>query len=64
MISLAQKVNDMSPELSAELNYLKAQTYDKLGMAEKSDNLYRYLGEQHKDTEYGYLAYQKISNSK
>lgn len=64
LISLAQKVNDISPELNAELNYLKAQTYAQLGMVEKSDNLFRYLGEQHKNTEYGYLAYEKILKSK
>lgn len=64
MISFAQKVHDMTPELAAELNYLKAQTYAQLGMTKESDNLFRYLGEQHKNTEYGYLAHEKIRGTK
>lgn len=62
LISFAQNVNDTSSELSAELSYLKAQTYAQLGMKEQSDNLFRHLAEQHKNTEYGYLAHKKIKD--
>ena len=64
LISLAQKVHDLPPELNAELGHLKAQTYAQMGMTEKADNLFRHLGEHYRDTEYGYLAYERLQNSK
>ena len=63
LISFAQKVNELPSELSAELNYLKAKTYAQQGDTEKSNSLFRYLAEHHRDTAFGYLAYKEAETS-
>lgn len=64
LISFAQKVEGITPSLEAELTYLKAQTYSKQGKEEKAQRLFRFLAKELKNTEYGYLAYEKMKNSK
>ena len=59
-ISQAENVRDTSAELKAELVYLKAQTYEKMGDYEKANSLYTYLKEQHKESQYGYLAAKRL----
>lgn len=59
---ISQAENEMEPsaELKAELTYLKAQTYEKMGQYEKAQGLYEYLKEQHSKSQYGYLASKRL----
>ena len=59
-ISQAENSQATNPELKAELTYLKAQTYEKMGEYEKAKSLYEYLSEQHKKSQYGYLAAKRL----
>lgn len=59
-ISRAENEKSVNPELKAELTYLKAQTYEKMGQYEKAKSLYQYLSEQHKKSQYGYLAAKRL----
>ena len=59
-ISQAENVRDTNPELKAELTYLKAQTYEKMGQYEKAKSIYEYLSEQHAKSQYGYLAAKRL----
>ena len=56
LISQAESISKTTPELKAELTYLKAQTYEEMGQYETAETLYEYLKDQHKDSQYGYLA--------
>ncbi len=62
LIIRAEHVKETNPETKAELTYLKAQTYEKMGQKEKAITLYEYLKEQHADSQYGYLANKKLGN--
>ncbi len=59
-IGRAERRGDMDPETKAELTYLKAQTYEKLSEYSKAKGLYEYLRDQHSESEYGYLAQQRL----
>lgn len=60
LIIRAENVKETTSEMKAELTYLKAQTYEKLGQPEKAATLYEYLKDQHADSQYGYLAIKKL----
>jgi tetratricopeptide (TPR) repeat protein len=60
-IRLAENLNKMTPELRAELTYLKAQTYEQMGRKNSAVTLYQYLKEQHPESQYGFLATQKLT---
>lgn len=60
LITQAENVSDVTPELRAELTYLKAQTYWQLGQRKKAGTLFKYLKDQHKDSQYGYLAAERL----
>jgi tetratricopeptide (TPR) repeat protein len=60
-IRLAENLNKMTPELRAELTYLKAQTYEKMGRKNSAVTLYQYLKEQHPESQYGFLAAQILT---
>ena len=64
LITLAENANPTTQEMKAELTYLKAQTYEKLGNRKKSSTLYEYLKEEHADSQYGYFAIQKLKEGK
>jgi len=59
-ISQAESSRQTTPELKAELTYLKAQTYEKMGDYDKANSIYEYLSEQHKESQYGYLAAKRL----
>ena len=59
LITRAGNAQETTPEMKAELTYLKAQTYESLGQQEVANTLYQYLVDQHKDSQYGYLASTK-----
>jgi len=59
-IARAETVDELNPEKKAELTYLKAETYEKMGENEKAKALYQYLKDQYKDSQYGYLAAKKL----
>jgi len=61
MIALAQNVDNLNPELNAELLFLKAETYAQLGKTRESENLFRSLAKNHGTTEYGFLAHEKLT---
>jgi len=60
LISRAENVKEPPPEMKAELTYLKAQTHEKLGQQKIANTLYEYLFEEHKESQYGYLASKKL----
>ena len=56
LISRAESISKPTPELKAELTYLKAKTYEEMSQYEIAETLYEYLKDQHNDSQYGYLA--------
>jgi len=63
LIKRAENAKETTKEMKAELTYLKAQTYENLGQIDLARTLYKYLSEQHSDSQYGYLASKKISDA-
>lgn len=63
LIARAENTRSTTPEMEAELTYLKALTHEKLGQHDTAVTLYEYLKEQHADTQYGYLANKRLSTS-
>ena len=61
LITRAENVRETSPEMKAELTYLKAQTHESLGQQKIAHTLYEYLVKEHKDSQYGYLASTKLN---
>ena len=61
LIIRAENARETSPEMKAELTYLKAQTYESLGQQKIANVLYEYLVAQHKDSQYHYLASKKLN---
>lgn len=62
-IRLAENISKITPELKAELTYLKAQTYEEMGRYETAETLYEYLKNQHRDSQYGYLAAKRLKKT-
>ena len=61
LIIQAENADAMSDELKAELTYLKAPTYERLGQYETAQTLYEYLAEEHGKTQFGYLAVKQLN---
>ena len=61
LIIRAENADTMSDEMKAELTYLKAQTYERLGLYETAHTLYEYLAKEHGKTQYGYLAVKQLN---
>jgi hypothetical protein len=61
LITRAENAKEPTPEMKAELTYLKAQTHESLGQQKIANTLYEYLAEEHKDSQYGYLASKKLN---
>jgi hypothetical protein len=61
LITRAENVKKTTPEMKAELTYLKARTHESLGQQTIANTLYEYLAEEHKDSQYGYLASKKLN---
>ncbi len=62
LITRAENARATTPEVKAELTYLKARTHEGLGEQEIACTLYEYLAEQHRDSQYGYLASKKLNS--
>lgn len=62
-IRLAENISTITPELKAELTYLKAQTYEEMGRYETAQTLYKYLKNQHGDSQYGYFAAKRLETT-
>jgi len=60
LITRAENAKDTTPEMKAELTYLKAQTHESLGQQKIANTLYEYLAKEHKNSQYGYLASEKL----
>lgn len=63
LISQAENVKAMSDETKAELTYLKAMTYEDLGDVETANTLYKYLAQEHSNSQYGYMATKKLNDN-
>lgn len=61
LITMAETAKETTPEMKAELTYLKAQTHESLGQQTIANTLYEYLAEEHKNSQYGYLARKKLN---
>ncbi len=64
LINQAEKVKSTTPELQAELTYLKALTFQKMGRYGEEEALYRYLVEQHPKSQYGCMAKEQLDKTK
>jgi len=60
LISQAESADEMSAETKAELTYLKAKTYERLGKSEIAYTYYEYLAREHSSSQYGYLAVKQL----
>lgn len=60
LITQAEYISMATPELRAELTYLRAQTYRKMSEDEKANTLFEYLRDQREDSQYGYLAAKRL----
>jgi len=63
LITQAENAGAMSDEKKAELTYLKAMTYEGLGNGETANTLYRYLAQEHSNSQYGYMATKKLNGN-
>lgn len=63
LITQAENAEVMAPETIAELTYLKAKTFEKLGKGEDAHILYEYLVQEHGNSQYGYLAAKQLNAS-
>ncbi len=61
LISRAENFKETTPEMKAELTYLKAQSLEGIGQQKIANTLYKYLVEEHKNSQYGYLATKKLN---
>ena len=64
LIARAENAKSVAPETKAELTFLKAKTYEEIGQTDKAMALYFYLKEQHRGSQYSYLANQKLEKMK
>ncbi len=60
LISRSETITETSSEMKAELTYLKANTHERLGEVAIANTLYEYLAAEHGDSQYGYLASEKL----
>lgn len=63
LITRAENAKETTPEMKAELTYLKAQAHEGLGQQETAKTLYEYLVEEHKNSQYGFLARKKLNRN-
>lgn len=56
LIVEAEAVHPLTEVRRAEAAYLKARSYEAMGRLEEARLLYRYLRDQHPESEYTYLA--------
>ncbi len=63
LISIAENSKQTTPETKAELTFLKAKTYESMGETSKAVALYRYVKEQHANSQYSYLASKKLEST-
>ena len=63
LITRAENADTITAEMKAELTYLKAQTYDKLGQGAIATTLYEYLAAEHSNSQYGYLSVKRLNSS-
>ncbi|MEM6775884.1 MAG: hypothetical protein AAF933_13090 [Pseudomonadota bacterium] len=64
LISRSENIADPSREMKAELTYLKANAHERLGEEAVANTLYAYLAAEHGDSQYGYLASEKLEPSR
>ena len=62
LITRAENASETSPEMKAELIYLKARTHERLGQQKIAATLYEFLAKEHNDSQYGYLAIEKLNS--
>jgi len=63
LITRAENVKETTREMKAELTYLKAQAHESSGRQQIANTLYEYLAEEHRHSQYGYLANRKLGSS-
>ena len=62
LITQAENAETVSAETKAELTYLKAKTYERLGKGELAYTYYEYLAREHRNSQYGYLAAKQLNS--
>lgn len=63
LITRAEHLNELTPELVAELTYLKARSLEELGHSSEAIALYGYLKSQHTNSQYASLANLRLENT-
>ena len=62
LIVQAENADETTDEMKAELTYLKALTYERLGQVDIATTLHEYLVAEHGNTQYGYLAAKHLDS--
>lgn len=60
LTSQADNFKEPTHEMKAEIIYLRALALEKLGREDEATGLFTYLSEDYKDTQYGYMAIEKL----
>jgi hypothetical protein len=61
LITQAENEETGAAETKAELTYLKAKTYERLGKSDLAFTYYEYLAQEHSNSQYGYLAVKQLN---
>ena len=57
----AEQFNPTTPDLQAEISYMKAQCYDGLNKSAEAVGMYRYVAETFPKSEYSFMARERMA---
>jgi hypothetical protein len=60
-LSSAESYTEASPELKAEIYFLKASTLDNMGRNAEAEGMYKYVAKYFPRNQYGYAAQEKLN---
>ena len=63
LIRRAENLNELEPDLIAELTYIKARSLEALGHSREASALYDYLKSQHATSQYAWLAALRLDTA-
>ena len=61
LTSQAENFHEPTHEMKAEIIYLRALALEKMGRTDEATGLFNYLSQEFKDTQYGYMAIEKLN---
>jgi outer membrane protein assembly factor BamD (BamD/ComL family) len=60
LTSNAERYQEPTHQMKAEIIYLKALALEKLGREKEAQGLFKYLSQEFIDTQYGFMAKEKL----